>query len=223
MHDLAYWVMVPLSLVEGPIVALAAGAGMATGQVNPVVAGSILALGAVFQDTVYYWLGRLAIASSRIRALATRVHLLRNTLPPLEAAWRNALFATLLGSKFAYGLYAPMLVTAGMARAPFGRFLALSLAVSAVLLGGWFAAGYGLVRAYGALGERRYASFVVTGVGLVGLVALFFIARHVSKRLNPKLSGAGRGERAEDAGGSAQLAVEPVRRGANASRADGDR
>ena len=122
MNDLAYIIMVPLSLVEGPVVALGAGAGMATGQLNPVFTGLILAFGALFQDTVYYWLGRWAAASPRVKALATRVRLFRNTLQPLEAAWRNALFATLLGSKFAYGLYAPMLVTAGMARAPFGRF-----------------------------------------------------------------------------------------------------
>lgn len=182
--------MVPLSLVEGPIVALGAGAGMATGQINPLFAGPILAFGAAFQDTVYYWLGRLAAASPRVKALATRVRLLRNTLQPLQAAWRNAMFATLLGSKFAYGLYAPMLVTAGMARAPFARFLTLSLAVSAVILGAWFAAGYGLVRAYGALGEQHYAAYVVTGVGLLGLAGLFFIARHVRKRLNLKLGGA---------------------------------
>jgi membrane protein DedA with SNARE-associated domain len=190
MNDLAYGVMIPLSLVEGPIVALGAGAGMATGQINPVFAGLILAFGATFQDTVYYWLGRWADSSPRVRAFATRTRLIRVALHPLEAAWRNALFATLLSAKFAYGLYGPMLVTAGMARTPFGRFLALSLAVSAVMLGAWFAAGYGLARAYGALGEEHYAPFVVIGAGVLGLAGLFVIARHVRKRLNLKL-GAG--------------------------------
>jgi membrane protein DedA with SNARE-associated domain len=191
MNNLAYVIMVPLSLVEGPIVALGAGAGMATGRINPLFAGPVLAFGAIFQDAMYYWLGRWAAASPKVRAFASRTRLLRNALQPLEAAWRNALFATLVGSKFAYGLYAPMLVTAGMARAPFGRFLALSLAVSAVLLGSWFAAGYGLVRVYGALGEARYASSVVIGAAALGLVGLFFIARYVRKRLNLKIGVAG--------------------------------
>lgn len=197
MNDLAYVsVMLPLSLVEGPIVALAAGAGAATHQINPLIAGLVLAFGAVFQDTVYYWLGRWAAASPRVRAFATRTRLVRDALQPLEAAWRNALFATLVSSKFAYGLYAPMLVTAGMARAPFARFLALSLAVSAMLLGAWFAAGYGLARAYGALGEEHYAPYVVIGAGVLGLLGLFVIARHVRKRLNLKL-----GARAEAVSG----------------------
>jgi hypothetical protein len=52
------------------------------------------------------------------------------------------------------------------------------------------------VRIYGELGEQRYASAVVAGVGVFGLVALFFIARHISKRLNPKLERS-----AEAAGG----------------------
>jgi membrane protein DedA with SNARE-associated domain len=190
MNEFAYTsMMIPLSLVEGPVVALAAGAGMATHQINPLIAGLVLAFGAMFQDTAYYWLGRWANSSSKIRAFATRTRLIRNALQPLEAAWRNALFATLVSSKFAYGLYAPMLVTAGMARAPFGRFLALSLAVSAILLGAWFGAGYALARVYGALGEEHYAPFIVIGVGFLGLVMLFILARHVRKRLDLKLSG----------------------------------
>ena len=52
----AYQAMIPLSLIEGPIVALAAGAGVATGKINPLYAALIIAFGAFFQDTVYYWI-----------------------------------------------------------------------------------------------------------------------------------------------------------------------
>lgn len=190
MSFLAYVLMIPLSMIEGPIVALGAGAGWAAGKINPVVAGVILAFGAAFQDTLYYWLGRWAVASPRIRAFTVRFRLLRDTLQPLEAAWREALLPTLIGSKFAYGLYAPMLVTAGMAKAPFGRFLFLSLALSAGLLGAWFAAGYGLARAYGALAEARYATFLLRGAGVAGVVVAVLVARYVSRRLNPKLGAA---------------------------------
>jgi membrane protein DedA with SNARE-associated domain len=180
----AYQAMIPLSLIEGPIVAVAAGAGVATGKINPAYAALIIAFGAFFQDTVYYWLGRWAQSKPKVRAFATRARLLRDTVQPLEAAWRSNMFVTLVSSKFAYGLYGPILVTAGMACAPFAPFLLESLALSAVVLGAWFGVGVGLEHMYGALGHENYASYAIAGVGVLGLVALFFIGRHARERLD---------------------------------------
>lgn len=180
----AYPMMIPLSLIEGPIVALAGGAGVASGKLDPVFVALIIAVGAAFQDTVYYWMGRWAQTKPKVRALATRTHLFRDTLLPLEAAWRSNMLATLASSKLAYGLYGPILVTAGMAGAPFMLFLLESLALSAIVLGAWFGIGFGLQRTYGALGNQSYTSYVMAGIGVLGLSALFFIARHARRRLD---------------------------------------
>ncbi|HEX4153886.1 MAG TPA: hypothetical protein VHY75_16890, partial [Steroidobacteraceae bacterium] len=167
------------------IVAVAAGAGVATGKINAGYAAAIIAFGAFFQDTAYYWLGRWVESKPKVRAFAERTRLLRDTVLPLKAAWRDNMFMTLVVSKFAYGLYGPILVTAGMAAAPFGRFLLQSLAVSAVVLGAWFGAGVGLERMYGALGHESYASYAMAGTGVLGLGALFLVGRHARKRLDP--------------------------------------
>ena len=52
-------------------------------------------------------------------------------------------------------------------RADRAGILALSLAVSAVMLGAWFAAGYGLTRAYGALFGEHAPSVLVSAALLV--------------------------------------------------------
>ena len=70
-----------------------------------------------------------------------------------------------------------------MAAVPFVRFLLFSLLLSALVLGAWFAAGFGLERTYGALGQQRYASYVMWGIGVLGLIALFLVARHARSRL----------------------------------------
>jgi membrane protein DedA with SNARE-associated domain len=168
-----YPLMIPLALIEGPIVSVGAGAGVALGKVNPLYAALIIAFGAFFQDTVYYWLGRLA----------GRTRLLRETVPPLEEAWKENMVGTLAASKFAYGLYAPILVTAGMAGTPFRPFLAASLAMSAVILSAWFALGFGLERLYGGLGHGWIATAIEVGLGVAGLIALLIIGRHARKRL----------------------------------------
>ena len=177
----AYPLMIPLSLVEGPLVALAGGAGAASGRINPFVVWAIVMGGGLFQDVVYYWLGRGAIGSAKVRRFAERVGWVRKTLGPLEAAWNEKMFATLVASKFAYGLYAPILVSAGMARAPFWPFLGESMALSAVVLGGWLGLGFGLGSSYGALGAA--ANWVMGGLGVVAIVALVLLARYARRCL----------------------------------------
>jgi membrane protein DedA with SNARE-associated domain len=183
----AYPLMIPLSLIEGPLVALAGGAGAASGRINPFLVWVIVMGGGLFQDVVYYWLGRWAIGSDKVRRFAERVGWVRQTLGPLAAAWNQRMFATLVASKFAYGLYAPILVSAGMAKAPFWRFLGESMALSAVVLAGWLGLGFGLASSYGALGAA--ANWVMLGLGVVAIVALFLLARYARKRLKVRKPG----------------------------------
>ena len=183
----AYPLMIPLSLIEGPLVALAGGAGAASGRINPYLVYAIVMGGGLFQDVVYYWLGRWAIGSRSVRRFAECVGWVRQTLDPLSASWNQRMFATLVASKFAYGLYAPILVSAGMAKAPFWRFLGESMALSAVVLAAWLGLGYGLGSSYGALGAA--ANWVMLGFGMVAIVALVLLARYARKRLNLHRSG----------------------------------
>lgn len=178
----AYPLMIPLSLIEGPLVALAGGAGAASGRIDPFLVYAIVMGGGLFQDVTYYWLGRWAIGSGKVRRFAERVGWVHETLDPLEAAWNEKMFATLVASKFAYGLYAPILVSAGMAEAPFWRFLGESIALSAVVLAGWLGLGFALGSSYGALGAA--ANWVMAGLGVVAVAALFLLARHARRRLN---------------------------------------
>jgi membrane protein DedA with SNARE-associated domain len=178
----AYPLMIPLSLIEGPLVALAGGAGTAAGRINPLFVFAIVMGGGLFQDVAYYSLGRWACRSQKVRRWIEGMKSVKSVLGPLKTAWRERLFLTLAASKFAYGLYGPILITAGMTKAPFWRYLAESLALSAVVLAGWEAAGFGLARAYGQLGEA--ANWVMLGLGVVAIGMLWLIGRWARKRLD---------------------------------------
>lgn len=184
----AYPLMIPLSLVEGPIVAMAGGAGAAVGRIDPLVAYAIVMGGGLFQDVAFYGLGRWARRSERARSWIDRICALRRVVDPLRAAWRERMFLTLLASKFAYGLYFPIMVSAGLLQAPFRRYLAESILMSAVILAGWEAVGLLLVRAYGKLGAA--ANWVTFGLGLTGIVGLWLIGRWARRRLDlaPKVT-----------------------------------
>jgi membrane protein DedA with SNARE-associated domain len=176
-----YWVIVPLSIVEGPIAAIGSGAGWALGYVNPVLAFAALMAGSVIQDLIYFGLGRWAASSARVRGLMERTKLLRDTMKPIAASWRHDMLGTLLTLKFAYGLYAPFLVTAGVVKAPFWRLLGISTACSAAALILWLAIGYGLARFYGVAGP--YAPYAVGVLGVLGVAALVLVMRRAKRRL----------------------------------------
>jgi membrane protein DedA with SNARE-associated domain len=177
----AYPLMIPLSLIEGPIVAMAGGAGVATGQIDPLIAYAIVMGGGLFQDVAFYGLGGWARRSKRVRRWIEGVCALKRVVDPLDAAWRQHMFLTLLASKFAYGLYFPIMVSAGLLQAPFWRYLGQSILLSAVILAGWEALGYLLVRAYGQLGPA--ANWVTVGLGLLGILGLWLISRWARRRL----------------------------------------
>jgi membrane protein DedA with SNARE-associated domain len=178
----AYPLMIPLSLIEGPLVALAGGAGAASGRIDPFLVWAIVMGGGLFQDVTFYGLGHWARRSQRMRSLIGRLCALRRVIDPLNAAWRERMFLTLLASKFAYGLYFPIMVSAGLLRAPFWRYLGESILMSAVILAGWEAAGFLLVSAYGRLGAA--ANWVTAGLGLLGVIGLWLIGRWARRRLD---------------------------------------
>ncbi|HEY4028782.1 MAG TPA: hypothetical protein VGM25_00430 [Caulobacteraceae bacterium] len=177
----AYPLMIPLSLIEGPMVAIAGGAGVAAGRIDPLVAYAIVMGGGLFQDVTFYGLGRLARRSERVHRWIQRICAVQQVMEPLHAAWRERMFLTLLASKFAYGLYFPIMVSAGLLEAPFWRYLGESLLMSAVILAGWEAAGYLLVSAYGQLGPA--ANWVTAGLGVLGIAGLWLISRWARRRL----------------------------------------
>jgi membrane protein DedA with SNARE-associated domain len=178
----AYPLMIPLSLIEGPLVAMAGGAGAATGRIDPAVAFAIVMGGGLFQDVAFYMLGRWACRSERVRGWIERRSAVKTVLAPLKTAWRQRMFATLLASKFAYGLYLPIMVSAGMLGAPFWRYLVESLLMSAFILAGWEAFGFFIVRAYGQLGSQ--ANWIMLALGAFGILGLWLIGRWARRRLD---------------------------------------
>lgn len=55
-----YWIIIPLSLLEGPMVAVATGALSSRGYFNPYLACLFFVAKDVVVDSAYYYLGRVA-------------------------------------------------------------------------------------------------------------------------------------------------------------------
>jgi membrane protein DedA with SNARE-associated domain len=170
-------ILLPLSIVEGPIVTVLAGYASRLGVFQVVVAFGIVVLGDLVGDTLLYLLGRRGLARIPARWLA------RLGLAPDRVASMSAHFAekggrTLILAKITHSAGAVVLVAAGMARMPFWTFLWFNLLgtvpKSAVLL----ALGYVMGEAATRLGPTiATGSAVLLGVLVLGGAAWWFWPR----------------------------------------------
>lgn len=168
-----YVALLPLAVVEGPIVTFACGVLISIGKLNPLLAFGIVVAGDLIGDAILYSLGRwggrrvLSFFGSHPR-LAARVHELEGQL--LRKAGR----ALIIG-KLTHSVGAAVLLAAGVIRMPLGRFLAVSLGStllkSFVLLvaGYWIGSSYQLVLDY----SSYLIGFSVV-LGIAGLWAVLF-------------------------------------------------
>ncbi len=137
--------ILPLAVVEGPIVSVLAGLLSARGDFHWYWALSLLVCGDLIGDAIYYWIGRTGRAP--IAGLG-RVLRIRNLVTPAVQVGlrRNSVKMQLIG-KWTHSIGCIVLVGAGMLRLPFARFMLVNLLAtlpkSAVLFGlGYFADGY---------------------------------------------------------------------------------
>ncbi|MFZ2593678.1 MAG: hypothetical protein WAX38_02795, partial [Minisyncoccia bacterium] len=53
-----YWILVPLTFIEGPIIGFIAGALSKLGYFNPYIAFSVFIFRDIIMDAIYYFLGK---------------------------------------------------------------------------------------------------------------------------------------------------------------------
>lgn len=166
----AYWFLIPLAVIEGPLLALLCGVAARFGYINPFIAWGILVAGDLFPDIVYYWLGRWGATMPRVRAFATRTKLIRENLPDLEAAWRQNFFLALACAKLAYGVSPPLIVSIGLSGIPATRFFLSSIVIAVVYLGFLVGVGFGVGHAFGL--TRGFLKNAPLYFGLVGFLCM---------------------------------------------------
>jgi membrane protein DedA with SNARE-associated domain len=134
-------VLAPLSLLEGPIVSMVAGYLARLGLFDPIAVLVIVVLGDLVGDVALYLIGRKGRLVVRRRWLR-RLKISPAQLARLVRRFREQDVRLILFGKFTHYLGFAILLAAGVARMPFGRFLFACLIAtipkSAVLVAiGW--------------------------------------------------------------------------------------
>jgi membrane-associated protein len=134
--------ILPLSVIEGPVVSIVTGFLAAQGYFHWYWALPLLVCGDLIGDVIYYAIGRTGI---RPLAFLRRCTRLRHTVTPeFQRRLADNAARMLFVGKWTHAIGAIVLIGSGMLRLPLFRFMLINLAAtlpkSAVLLGlGYFA------------------------------------------------------------------------------------
>ncbi len=175
-----YWVLVPLALVEGPMLAFVCGLMVSLGYLSAPLTLCILILGDIIPDTFFYLSGRYGSERPLIKRLAARIGVTDEHFADAKRLWNTHPAKTMLMSKFAYGISAAFLFMAGLMRMPARTFYGYSISISIAHYSVLMTAGYFFGASLVSAGEIvRSIEYVIAGGALLisGYVTIMWYLR----------------------------------------------
>jgi len=182
-----YSMLLPIAVVEGPAMAMIAGALVAAGQLNGVTACLLLIAADLVGDALYYGLGRYGHAPLLAR-ISKRLALTPERLAPLERRFHDNDWKLLMIGK-TQALGSVILYFAGASRMSFVRYMLVNLVGTAPKVILFELVGYFLWQS--VLQSTRYIdylTFVLFAAALVLLVLYWLIRRYLWKDLVDDIS-----------------------------------
>jgi membrane protein DedA with SNARE-associated domain len=165
--------ILPLAVIEGPLVSVAAGLLSGQGYFDWLWSLCLLVCGDVLGDVLYYWIGRTG--KTGLVKLLRRLGVRSTVDPETQRHLKDNATKMLLIGKWTQSIGVVVLIGSGMLHVPLPKFVLVnflaSLPKSAVLFGiGYFAAGHL------ALFEH-HEILTATGLGLAGAGAILLVLR----------------------------------------------
>jgi membrane protein DedA with SNARE-associated domain len=168
--------LLPLAVIEGPVVSVLAGVLCAQGLMDWHFALPLLVLGDVMGDLIYYAAGRFS--HGWLHRMAVRLHLPTEIGAALIARVSGHATRMLLIGKWTHAIGGVVLVASGVARVSLWQFVGVNtlatLPKTALLLGVGFWAGENVVALF-----ERYGAVVPVLLALGVLAVILLLRRPV--------------------------------------------
>lgn len=192
--DYRYWILIPLTIIEGPIIGFITGALSKLGYFNPYVAFSIFIFRDIIMDALYYFLGRKFEGT---RFSAKMLGLLKVTPDHLSAVrklWDTKGLRTMFIGKLSYGVAHAFLFVAGMVKMPFPKFFRLALIVALVNYGGLFLLGYYFGGAFNKASDLVSNILLIIGILTLVISGYYIFTFYMRRKLTEAEKKAEEGE-----------------------------
>lgn len=186
-----YWILIPLSLIEGPIVAFAAGTLASLGYFNIFILEFLFIARDLATDMLYYALGVFAERGKTVQRLLRKIGVTADHLDKARELWRTHPWRTMFFGKLAYGIAPSFFVVAGMVRMSVPRFLKYNVVIAsfqygvALLLGYFFGNTFG-----GSLVNILNNIQLVIGLLVVALIVFYAVRAYIRANFWKEAGGA---------------------------------
>lgn len=144
-----YWILIPLSLIEGPLVAFVAGTLAALGYLNIYILAALFFVRDVGLDGVYYAIGHFGGRTSFAQRMLKKIGITPDHLEQVRTLWTKRPFWTMFIGKISYGIASAFIVVAGTVKMPLKIFFKYGIIVAILQYGVLLLLGYFLGASFG--------------------------------------------------------------------------
>lgn len=170
-----YWILVPLSFLEGPVVAFVAGTLAAAGYFNIYALALLFFVRDVGLDGVYYAIGFYGAGTRLAKKLMAKVGITDDHLAEVGDLWKHHPGKTMFLGKLSYGIASAFIVVAGVVKMPLRLFFGYGVLVVVTQYGTLLLLGYFFGNALGGNITKILENVQYAIGGLTLVIGLYYI------------------------------------------------
>ena len=177
LTNYGYFIFFPLAAFEGPIISLVVGFLIYLGYLQFLPSYAILILGDLIPDTIYYYIGRFGSERKFMEKYGPRLNILKKL-------WLEHGKKTMFFSKLAYTLSTSFLISAGLVKMPYKKFISYAFPVTLFQYGVIMAIGYYLGNSYQlAVKYIDSAGIIIAIVFIIFIVIYALFIKYARKQI----------------------------------------
>ena len=179
-----YWILIPLSFIEGPLIAFVAGTFAAAGFFNMYFLAVLFFVRDVGLDLIYYAVGHFGGRTAFAERMLRKLGITDDHLEQVRILWVKRPGWTMFIGKLSYGIASAFIVVAGMVKMPLRTFVFYGSIVAVLQYGVLLFAGYYLGTSFGGNTVRivSNAQYVIAFAALA-ISGYYIFGWYMRKRL----------------------------------------
>ena len=168
-----YWILIPLSFLEGPMIAFVAGTLASLGYFNVYFLAVFFFALDLGKDAVYYGIGHWGARTGYAHRILKKIRVEPEHLEKTREVWEKHPGKTMFFGKLSYGIASSFIMLAGTIGMPLSKFFGWGAVVAILQYGGLLALGYFFGTTFSA-GQTSMLTNVLYAIGGITLIASIY-------------------------------------------------
>jgi len=179
-----YWILIPLSLIEGPVIAFVAGTLASVGYFNMYFLAALFFVRDVGLDAVYYAIGHFGAKTQFVQRMFKKVGITPSHLERVRVLWEKRPGWTMFIGKLSYGIASAFIVVAGTVRMPLPLFFKWASIIAVLQYGLLLFLGYYLGVSFGGTAAKVIENVqYVVAFATIAISVYYFVSWRMRQKL----------------------------------------